>query len=163
LSTGGFQASIIGIALSLLTNLSGPFAAIPGFISGTCADVLYNEVRSFAMFKGLGWVFKEAEKRWREFVGSMLSQRNFNKEGIHANWKSQVLRFATAKLEWLRSCCGRPTQVEEALTDWEMVGETRGLRYGRTVGPMVPSAFPKLGAVEVSAHGWKISSGKTLL
>jgi hypothetical protein len=143
LSAGGYHASLIGIALSLLTNLPGFFAAIPGFISGTSAAVLYNEVRSFAMFKGLGWALKQAETRWREFVDLMLNKQISVKEGGQANWKSQMLRFVTAKVDWLLSYCHRPDKDGEAMMDWEMVGESSGVRYGRTAGPMVPCAFPK--------------------
>lgn len=70
LAAGGHQAHLIGLILSMLTGLAGCFGMGPIMLRGSSINAIVGEFRSFAIFRGTGWLLDTIEDSWRRFLGS---------------------------------------------------------------------------------------------
>ncbi|PSN69094.1 hypothetical protein BS50DRAFT_675320 [Corynespora cassiicola Philippines] len=70
LAAGGHQAHLIGLILSMLTGLAGCFGMGPIMLRGSSINAIVGEFRSFAIFRGTGWLLDTIEDSWRRFLSS---------------------------------------------------------------------------------------------
>ena len=97
-------------------------------------------MQSFAIFRGLGWGLKEAEKFWRQFLGSTWYECTGDEED-KGSWKWKMLRSTIQKISALASNIRRSDQAKEALNEWEMISDS-GEEQSTAADPKIPGTFP---------------------
>ncbi|KAJ4297603.1 hypothetical protein N0V90_005496 [Kalmusia sp. IMI 367209] len=113
-SNVGIRASVIGIALSILSGATGTFGMLPSLLGASSTNLLMNELRSFVTFHGLKWVTRNLEGLWLTFteiswelkamfLGSLLPQNEADKDDNkdqpeRIKWACGMLRTVTARI-----------------------------------------------------------------
>ncbi|KAF2257390.1 hypothetical protein BU26DRAFT_558781 [Trematosphaeria pertusa] len=155
-SSGGFQAPLVGLALSVFTNVLGGFGVLPGILGGSSANALIRELESIAVFSGLRWSLDRTLELWQRFVKSLwgVTMLKFvgggeekgpeNMNETKESWKSRLATTLVEKVGWRNPVASRSPQEnlkpEERLNEWEMVGGDYVKR--EETKPQLPGAFP---------------------
>jgi hypothetical protein len=161
LSTGDFKAPVIGLVLSLLTSWTGWFGVLPGFVGGSGANILFNELRSFALFRGLGWGLRSLERGWRQcfkmvwhkWVKGEDRNGDYENNNDRGDWGWRLMRSTIEKIGWRwfgnrQSICSK-----EALDEWEMLSQSSDEEHDAKADPAVSGAFP-VSATNNSVRPW---------